>query len=269
MGATNMNDVTTIIKQYWPAIVALVAFATALLVLIIKWQTIQANRIKTKTLQEDWQERSAKRDHAAGGMRFEKIRVDPKNRYWAEWEPSSSIATVSPSASCPSSFSANCKQFFHVTEVVSHADPSFDVILFNPGEREASLLAVGVRVERVIHYSYTLPVAGDMPRAERLLTSEEYSVNMPDISSRVRHLDFDDSDTPAEINELVKKECDPYVLQPGARFRYTLSLRHYAECMPSDAILRLWFETNDGDKESHELYVRYAIGFSKKPPSVP
>ena len=116
-------------------------------------------------------------------------------------------------------------------------------------------------VERVIHYSYTLPVAGEMPRAKRLLTSEEYSVDMPNIFARVRHLDFDDSDTPAEIHELVKKECDPSVLQPGARFRYTLVLKHYAGNMPYDAVLRLWLETNDGERESHELYVRYALGF--------
>ncbi len=264
-----MNDVIVSIKQYWPAAVAVVAFATGLLVVIIKWQTIQANRIKKQNLQADWRERSAKRDRAAGGMRFEKIRVDTKNRYWREWEPSSSTAIVSPAACCPSSFSANCKQFFRISQVVSHADPSFDVILFNPGEREVSLLAVGVKVERVIHYSYTLPVAGDMPRAELLLTSEEYSVNMPNISSRVRHLDFDESDTPAEINELVKKECNPYVLQPGARFRYTLVLGHYAGNMPSDAVLRLWLETNDGDRESHEIYVRYALEFSERPLSIP
>jgi hypothetical protein len=264
-----MNVLITFIKQYWPAAVALVAFATALLVVIIKWQTIQANRIKKQNLKADWRERSAKRDRAAGGMRFEKIRVDAKNRYWKEWEPSSSTAIASPAAGCPSSFSANCKQFFHINEVVSHADPSFDIILFNPGEREVSLLAVGVTVERVIHYSYTLRVAGDMPRAERLLTSEEYSVNMPNISGRVRHLDFDESDTPAEISELVKKECDPYVLPPGARFRYTLVLRYYAGNMPSDAVLRFWLDTNYGDRESHELYVRYAVGFSERPPSVP
>ena len=108
-----------------------------------------------------------------------------------------------------------------------------------------------------------------MPRAELLLTSEEYSVNMPNISSRVRHLDFDESDTPAEINELVKKECNPDALQPGARFRYTLVLGHYAGNMPSDAVLRLWLETNDGDRESHEIYVRYALEFSERPLSIP
>ena len=194
-------------------------------------------------------------------VRFERIRIDAKNRYWTEWHAPSGTSVVTPSAGCPNSFSANCKQFFNINEVVSHADPSFDVILFNPGQNEASILAVGVRVERVIHYSYTLPVAGDMPRAEKLLTSEEYYVEMPDIFGRVRHLDFDESDTPAEINEVVRKECDPYVLQPGARFRYTLSLRHYEENMPYDAVLRLWVETNDGDKESDEIYVRYALGF--------
>jgi hypothetical protein len=50
---------------------------------------------------------------------------------------------------------------------------------------------VGVRVERVIHYSYSLPVAGDMPKAEQLPPSDECSVNMPNIFGRVSHLDFD------------------------------------------------------------------------------
>jgi hypothetical protein len=161
-----------------------------------------------------------------------------------------------------------CQLFVAILFCIARGRHAFDISGIYR-ERETSLLAVGVRVERVIHYSYTLPVAGDMPRAERLLTSEKYSVDMPKILSRVRHLDFDDSDTPAETNELVKKECDPYVLQPGARFRYKLVLKHYAGNMPSDAVLRLWVETSDGDKESHEIYVRYALGFSERTLSNP
>jgi hypothetical protein len=232
-----------------PVVLGAVAFVTAVLTLVIKWQAVRKNRQEEKAL-------AAEKSRISTGVVFEKIRVDKDNPYWRESTPSdrTTAALRTPVES------SSCKQFFHIDKVISGADPSFDVILRNDGTREVSILAIGVLVLRVAHYSYELPVAGLITEARKLTASEAYWVEMPDIFDQTCHFDFDGGDPPAEVNQLIRKDCEPYVLPPEGRFRYTLVLRGYAS-MPNNAILRLWVETSGGSRESNDVYLRYALGY--------
>jgi len=71
---------------------------------------------------------------------------------------------------------------------------------------------------------------------------------MPKIFSKVRKFDFDE--------DVVRKNCEPYLLSPEGRFRYTLALNQY-EGMPNNSIIRFWVETSEGTQESSDLYLRY------------
>ena len=245
----SMNDILAALRRYWPAVVAAVAFVTALLTAVSKWQTVRKNRREEKLM-------AAEESRTSVGVVFEKVRIDSQNWYWMEWTPpESTIAT----GKLPIR-NSSCKQFFHINQVVANSDPSFDVILRNDGRGQASILAVGIRVLRVAHYSYELPVAGSIEEARKLNTSEAYWLDMPNIRRQTLHFDFDEDDPPAEINQLIQKNCDPYILPPDGRFRYTLVLRGYAN-MPNNVILRMWVDTSDGARESNDMYLRYALGF--------
>lgn len=108
--------------------------------LVAKWQTVKKNRREEKV-------RAAEQQRSRAGVVFEKIRVDRNNQYWAEWTPSDH-GPVAPRLRIECS---NCEQFFYISDVVSHADPSFDVILRNDGPRNKTIFSVGVRVTWVAH----------------------------------------------------------------------------------------------------------------------
>jgi hypothetical protein len=195
---------------------------------------------------------------STGRLVFEKIRVAEGNPYWNEWKRSSD-GVPRIHAQFPKHLWSKCKQFFHINEEVSHADPSFDVTLLNNATRDITIYAVGVRVVRVAQYSYELPTAGPIREAREIETSKTYWLEMPNISQQTRHLDFDEDDAPFDVKRLVTKDCT-YVLSPDDHFRYTLVLGNYSN-VPNNAVLRMWVDTNEGERESHALFLRYALGF--------
>lgn len=246
-GGKEMTGLVSFLKQYWSVAAGIGAALTAILTAIIKWQTVQKNR-------REAQLQAAEASRSGTGMAFEKIRVDRNNSYWREWL---SPDGISETLRTPID-SSSCKQFFHVNQVVEGADPSFDVLLRNNTRRELSILGVGVRIVRASHYSYEFLVGGLIEEANKLATSETLCVEMPELFQEICHHNFDEGDPPVETNRIVRTDCDPYLLPPEGRFRYTLVLMNYRK-MPNNVILRLWVETSEGDRESHDLYLRYAL----------
>jgi len=106
----------------------------------------------------------------------------------------------------------------------------------------------------VIHF---FRYAGDIPKAHKLAIDETYVVEMPELTVSEKALD-EDGWGGEEIDEiLVKVACDPYVLESNAYFRYKIILNDWWGRMPVIAVLRLWVLTGLGERESHELYMRY------------
>ncbi|KDB07242.1 hypothetical protein LIG30_3488 [Burkholderia sp. lig30] len=247
----------------WPFLVGALAFVTAVLTAFGAWLTIRKNRAEIRKLALETEEKArlkstaeetAKSDEKA--LEFVNVKIADNNDDWAE----------NDGVRFPCLYHENTKlamskfsrmQYFSIKNGLSDSTPSFDVLLHNIRERDLTILAVGVRVVYVAHFSYQiLGYAGDLPEARKLPMNETYVIEMPKIGVSDVELD-EDGDGGEAVNVLVKASCEPYVLEAGAYFRYRILLNNWWGRMPTNAILRLWVLTGTGERESHELYVRY------------
>jgi hypothetical protein len=164
------------------------------------------------------------------------VRIDTKNKHWK-----------------------GDKNYFCLNKPVDGADPSFDIILVNNGSENVTVWAVGVHLVEVAQYSYQIAgVAGEMAIAKKLETMGMYSINMPDMWERTRHLFFDEDDPPMKVDDVLTRPCDPpFVVPPDAQFRYRLALVNYKN-MLNNTILRFRAETSEGTKESDDIKLSYS-----------
>jgi hypothetical protein len=191
-----------------------------------------------------------RRRRTSAGLVFSSIRADSNNKYWRE----SKLPNTHPHKD----FSKGCLQYFRVTEVVDGADPSFEVMLLNDATSTVVILSVGVEILRIMQQPYELPIAGPLPTAHKLDINATYEIDMPSMFSAANDIDPYEGEPWLEVKEAVLKPIDPYVLESGARFRYTLFLRHFSGQMPNSVVLRMCVSTEESVIKSHPIYLRYS-----------
>jgi hypothetical protein len=206
-------------------------------------------------------ERAREQKRISAGIVFETIRDDPNNPYWGECPLIEVLDLVLDSPIYPDDWKLAKERLriFSPSLGSMLSDPSFDVILKNNHVRPVSIVAVGVEILYVM--SDWRP-SETLPETYKLETSETYHIEMPHIMRWLEEQNsrrWREGQSPlrvAEINEVYKKPCAPYVLESEARFRYTLVLKYY-ERMPNHVILQLYVETGEGVVRSDPIYLGY------------
>jgi hypothetical protein len=244
-----MKGLIYLIEQsqiYWPILTAGAVILSGLLAFLLKWQALREAPLKKRKLlyevqkaEQEKKEMELKLLHEKSGFIFENIRISTRNRYWRR-------ATQDKF------------DYFTLNDKVRHATPSFDVVVRNNSRSTITIWAVGVHIIQVATYSYSMAgVAGTIPEAQPLDTSAAYAINMPNMWERTKHLFFDEVDPPLDVDEILKKECDPpYNIPSEGQFRYELALRNYSN-MLNHTVLRFWILTSDGPKESQDFGIHY------------
>lgn len=179
----------------------------------------------------------------ASGLTFANIAIERSNLNWVE-----------DSTDDHSPFGRSCPQYFRLANIVYGADPCFDITVMNVTDSPVILTAVGVEIVRVAYISYV----GGVPEAAKITQSEAYTIEIPDICSKLRqqfHMgNHMRTLAPVDLYELVSTRVpDPIYLEPRAPFRYGLLFDKYAERMTNYAILRFWVFTHRGEARSHDL----------------
>jgi hypothetical protein len=180
------------------------------------------------------------------GVTFANIAVDRSSPYWEE---------IGKPPGYP--FNRECRQYFNRR---SNSNPSFDVTLINVIESPVLLTAVGVEIVSVAHRITLL----GLPEAVKVFKSDVYSVEMPDLRTRLfgrisikgREFPVPRNLSQHEVNELVSKGIpDPIYLESKAPYRYGLIFESYNQRMPNRVIARLWARTSEGETKSDEIYL--------------
>lgn len=247
----------------WPFLTGALAFVTAVLTVFGAWFAIRKNRAEIGKLALEGEEKVrlkltdeavARSDEIA--LEFVNVKIADDNDNWAE-SNGVRFPCLYHEKTKPAMSKFSHMQYFSIVKGLANSTPSFDVLLQNIRGKDLTILAVGVRVVYVAYFSYQiLGYAGDLPEARKLPVNETYVIEMPNINVSEEGLD-EDGDGGEEVDVLVKASCEPYVLDAGAYFRYRILLDNWWERMPTNAVLRLWVLTGTGERESHELYVRY------------
>ena len=187
-------------------------------------------------------------------LKFSDVAVDVSTKYWREGKR----------LRFPPALEARwyiTKQSFD-----EGADLPLRATLLNTGDVPIVVSRIGVEVVKA-HNSWSTGIYyGTAPKASPIKSSGHYELRLPsdnDIAEGIRavmHLDPDseEADKWYDIGALCSIVLpEPMYLPPAAPFMYTTNLKQYDEGMPTDAVLRLWIQTDSGGLRSDDILVTF------------
>ena len=141
------------------------------------------------------------------------------------------------------------------------ADLPIRATLLNTGDVPIVVSRIGVEVVAAHNSWYTGRYYGQAPRASQIESIGQYELRLPganDIARGIAAVMAMDPDSDEWLNmgalcSIVLPE--PIYVEPAAPFAYTTNLKRYDEGMSTDAILRLWIQTDSGELRSDDILV--------------
>jgi hypothetical protein len=143
------------------------------------------------------------------------------------------------------------------------ADLPIVATLLNTGDVPIVVSRIGVEVVAAYNSWGTGRYYGDAPRARPIESIGQYELRLAASDEVARGIDRvmaqdPDSDDWLDIGALRSVVLrKPIYVEPAAPFTYTTNLKRYDEDMSTDAVLRLWIQTDSGEVRSDDILVTF------------
>lgn len=192
-------------------------------------------------------------------LKFSDVAVDVSTKHWYEGQAVWAGSTQPPEP-------RDARWYIAKSGFDEGADLPLRATLLNTGDVPIVVSRIGVEVVKAHKTWYSGIYYGIAPGASPIDSSGQYELRLPrdknvgEGVSAVMGLDPDseEADRWYEIGALCSIVLpNPLYVPPAAPFMYTTNLKQYDDGMPTEAVLRLWIQTDSGEVRSDDILVTF------------
>ena len=189
-------------------------------------------------------------------LKFSDVAVDVSTKYWYEGQAGS---TQPPEP-------RDARWYIAKSGFDEGADLPLRATLLNTGDVPIVVSRIGIEVVKAHKTWYSGIYYGTAPSASPIDSSGQFELRLRTMNDVARGVgavmdldpDSDEADKWYEIGALGSMVLPkPMYVPPGAPFMYTTNLKQYDDDMPTEAVLRLWIQTDSGEVRSDEILVTF------------
>lgn len=189
---------------------------------------------------------------AMSPLEFISIGTHASDRYWREGKHQTHHDKIDREAAQYFGIDFDSENWNAHSDPVN-ADPIFSITVKNKINKSVIISRLGVVISEVAHCNYLW----GFPGSTRILESEFYALEMPNLRERFKDKYSGFELTPQIADELVPyRLSDPIYIDAHGPFRFGLRLLKFCERLPNHVRLRIWCETDCGEAVSRELALR-------------